>query len=221
MAASPNYKFPIASALDAENQGRFVRLSRLWDMAPTQQKPAEKVFRAKLEPLLSDHDVPKEAVADVLDSLAELMSKIVDIKQATVSFLQLSPFDADVGGSQDVYNDAIVNIFTRLNTAGRALTRQEITFAWIKNGWGDGSKTGNRTAGRCFEELQASLSEAGVSIDIDGLVGTVSAMWSVLHRDGALLTANDLLRGEKVRPMAQDLVKSWDTVVANAVDGAQ
>jgi hypothetical protein len=216
-----NYKFSIASALDTENKGRFVRVSRLWDLAPTQQKPAEKVFRAKLEPLLNDHDVSKDVVADVLDSLAELMSKIVDIKQATVSFLQLSPFDADVGGSQDIYNDAIVNIFTRLNTAGRALTRQEITFAWIKTGWGDGSKTGNRTAGRCFEDLQTSLSDVGVPIDIDDLVGTVSAMWSVIHRDGALLTANDLLRGEKVRPMAADLVKSWNTVAANASDGAQ
>jgi len=216
-----NYKFPIASALDAENRGRFIRLSRLWDQAPTQQKPPEKVFRAKLEPILKEHDVPADVINDVLDSLAELMSKIVDIKQATVSFLQLSPFDADIGGSQDVYNDAIVNIFTRLNTAGRALTRQEITFAWIKNGWGDGSETGNRTAGGCFEDLRSSLSDAGVSIDIDDLVGTVSAMWSVLHRDGALLTANDLLRGEKVRPMAQDLVKSWDTLAANAVEGAR
>ncbi|HWA72794.1 MAG TPA: DUF262 domain-containing protein [Polyangiaceae bacterium] len=216
-----NYKFPVISALDTEKKGRFVRLSRLWDLAPTQQKPAEKVFRAKLTPLLNDHEVPSEVSADVLDSLAELMSKIVDIKQATVSFLQLSPFDADIGGNQDVYNDAIVNIFTRLNTAGRALTRQEITFAWIKTGWGDGSKTGNRTAGRCFEDLQSSLSEAGVDIDIDDLVGTVSAMWSVLHREGALLTANDLLRGEKVRPMAADLVKSWETVSANALEGAQ
>jgi hypothetical protein len=171
--------------------------------------------------LLSDHDVPKETIADVLESLAELMIKIVDIKQATVSFLQLAPFDADVGGSQDVYNDAIVNIFTRLNTAGRALTRQEITFAWIKNGWGDGSKTGNRTAGRCFDDLKDSLADAGLAIDIDDLVGTVSVMWSVIHRSGALLTANDLLRGEKVRPMAQDLVKSWDTVSMNATKGAE
>ncbi len=216
-----NYKYPIPSSLDAENKGRFVRLSRLWDLAPTQQKPPERFFRTKLEPLLRDHDVPSEIVGDVLDALAEVMIKVVDIKQATVSFLQLSPFDAEVGGNEDVYNDAIVNIFTRLNTAGRALTRQEITFAWIKNGWGDGSKTGSRTAGRCFEDLQAALGEAGVSIDIDALVGTVSAMWSVIHRNGALLTPNDLLRGEKVRPMAQDLVQNWDTVVANAVEGAQ
>ncbi len=216
-----NYKYPIESALEVKNQGRFIRLSRLWGLAPAQQKPTEKYFRERLEPVLKEHEVPSEIIKDVLESLAELMIKVVDIKQATVSFLQLSPFDAHLGGSQDAYNDAIVNIFTRLNTAGRALTRQEITFAWIKNGWGDGSKTGNRTAGRCFDDLKDSLAEAGVVIDIDGLVGTVSAMWSVIHRDGALLTANDLLRGEKVRPMAQDLVDSWETVVMNAVDGAQ
>ena len=216
-----NYKYPIESALEVQNKGRFIRLSRLWELAPTQLKPSEKFFREKLESLLREHDVPNGIIKDVLESLAELMIKIVDIKQATVSFLQLSPFDADVGGNQDAYNDAIVNIFTRLNTAGRALTRQEITFAWIKNGWGDGSKTGNRTAGRCFDDLKDSLADAGVIIDIDGLVGTVSAMWSVIHRDGALLTANDLLRGEKVRPMAQDLVDSWETVAMNAVDGAQ
>ncbi|ATB31096.1 DUF262 domain-containing protein [Melittangium boletus] len=214
-----NYKHPIASALDAENKGRFVRLSRLWDLASTQPGLFEQHFRQKLKPLLSAHDVPKEIIEDVLVPLAELVVTLVSIKQSKVSYLQLSPFDAEVI-NQDVYNDAIVNIFTRLNTAGRALTRQEITFAWIKTGW-DASKTSNRTAGRCFEDLNEALAAAGVSIDIDALVGLVSAMWSVLHRDGALLTATDLLRGEKVRPMAQDLVKNWDILVANAVEGAQ
>jgi len=214
-----NYKHPLASALDAENKGRFIRLSRLWDLASTQSGLFEKYFRDKLKPLLESHDVPKDVVDDVIEPLAELVVTLVGIKLSKVSYLQLAPFNADVF-SQDLYNDAIVNIFTRLNTAGRALTRQEITFAWIKTGW-DASKTGNRTAGRCFEELNEALAEEGVSIDIDALVGSVSAVWSVLHRDGALLTATDLLRGEKVRPMAQDLVKSWDTVASNAIEGAQ
>lgn len=149
------------------------------------------------------------------------MSKIVDVKQASVSFLELLPFDAHTGVGQDVYNDAIVNIFTRLNTAGRALTRQEITFAWIKNGWGAGNTADNRTAGQCFEDLKAALAEEQVAVDTDALVGAVSTMWSVINRDGALLQANDLLRGEKVRPMAQDLVKSWDAITRNALDGAR
>lgn len=212
-----NYKYPIASAL--EDPGRFIRLSRLWDLASTQSGLFEKYFRDKLKPLLESHDVPKDVADDVLEPLAELVVTLVGIKLSKVSYLQLSPFNPEVF-SQDLYNDAIVNIFTRLNTAGRVLTRQEITFAWIKTGW-DASKTANRTAGRCFEDLKEALAEEGVGIDIDALVGSVSAMWSILHREGALLTATDLLRGEKVRPMAQDLVKSWETVSTNAICGAQ
>ncbi|QRK08563.1 DUF262 domain-containing protein [Archangium violaceum] len=214
-----NYKHPIASSLDVENKGRFVRLSRLWDLASTQPGLFEKHFREKLAPLLAQHDVPKDVIDAVLEPLAELVVTLVAIKQSKVSYLQLAPFNDQVF-SQDLYNDAIVNIFTRLNTAGRALTRQEITFAWIKTGW-DSAKTGHRTAGKCFEELGEALAEEGVALDIDALVGAVSAMWSVLHRDGALLTANDLLRGEKVRPMVQDLVQNWETLAANAVDGAK
>jgi len=216
-----NYRYPIESATDRENVGRFIRLSRLWALAPAQQRPTEKFLRDKLAPLLAEHDVSQQNIVKALTPLAELMSKVVDIKQASVSYLQLAPFDLETGSSQDVYNDAIVNIFTRLNTAGRALSRQEITFAWIKNGWGDGKQTENRTAGQCFDDLKEALAAAGVSVDIDSLVGAVSAMWSVIHRDGELLNASDLLRGEKVRPMAKDLVESWDVISINALDGTR
>ena len=214
-----NYKHPLASALDAENRGRFIRLSRLWNLASPQAGLFEAHYRQKLMPVLVEHEVANDVVSDVLVPLAELIMTLKDIKLSKVSYLELAPFDADVF-DPDVYNDAIVNIFTRLNTAGRALTRQEITFAWIKTGW-DASQTGNRTAGKCFEELNDALADEGVRIDIDALVGAISAMWSVLHRGGSLLTANDLLRGEKVRPMAQDLVASWETVATNAIDGAR
>lgn len=214
----PNYKFAIPSALDPENKGRFVRLSRLWNVALGKAGTVPRHYYDPLNALLAEHDVPEQIRTEVLDPLAELCLALANVQQAKVSFLLLKPFN-DRDFTQDVYNDAIVNIFTRLNTAGRALTRQEITFAWIKTGW-DASKTGNRTAGACFEELREALAQEDVVIDIDALVGMVSAMWSVLARDGQLLTANDLLRGEKVRPMAQDLVSRWETICANATDGA-
>lgn len=214
-----NYNHPIPSARDPENKGRFLRVSRLWDLALTQPGLFERDFRAKLRPALKEHEVSDDVIGDVLEPLGQLVVTLVAIKQSRVSYLQLAPYTADEF-SQDVYNDAIVNIFTRLNTAGRALTRQEITFAWIKTGW-DASKTENRTAGVCFEELSVSLAVEGVALDIDELVGSVSAMWSVLHREGKLLTSSDLLRGELVRPMAQDLVKGWATISSNAIEGAQ
>jgi hypothetical protein len=215
-----NYKHPLPSAFDAENKGRFVRVSRLWDLASTQAGQRERHFRERLAPLLKDHDVPAAMIDQVLVPLAELVVTLVGIKQSKVSYLQLAPPPDEKTLSRELYDDAIVNIFTRLNTAGRALTRQEITFAWIKDGW-DASRTQNRTAGRCFEDLGDALAEEKVRLDIDELVGSVSAMWSVLDRDGELLTANDLLRGDRVRPMAKDLVQRWETVASNAVEGAQ
>lgn len=213
-----NYKFPIASALDVENKGRFIRLSRLWEIASTQAGLFEKDYRRMVEGELKRHDVPECVIGDVLQPMGELVATLVNIKQSKVSFLKLLPFDDRVF-DPDVYHDAIVNIFTRLNTAGRALTRQEITFAWIKTGW-DPDKAGKLTATQCFEKLKEQLADEDVEIDMDALVGMVSTMWSVLRQQGDLLTAADLLRGEKVKPMAQELVGLWETLTTNVLDGA-
>ena len=197
-----NYKNPVPSALDAENKGRFIRLSRFWKIAAARSGTVPRHYYEDVKPLLTSHEVSTDIVEDVLDPLAELVVALHRIQQEKVSYLWLKPFN-DKDFTHDAYNDAIVNIFTRLNTAGRVLTRQEITFAWIKTGW-DKSRTAGRTAGQCFDELRDALADEGVFLDIDTRVGMVSAMWSVMHRAGNLLTANDLLRGEQVRPMAQE-----------------
>ncbi len=63
------------------------------------------------------------------------MVVIRDIKRSTITYLELRSYDSNFWKEEDDYNEAIVNIFTRLNTAGRTLTREEITFAWLKMGW--------------------------------------------------------------------------------------
>ncbi len=214
-----NYNFPIPYFGDEFNRGRYIRLSRLWNLASTQPGLFEKDYRNRVIPVLREHNVAQATIDEVIAPLGELIVTLVSIKQAKVSFLQLAPYTADVF-SQDVYNDAIVNIFTRLNTAGRALTRQEITFAWIKTGWQASEKTGQRHASDCFSDLSTALAEEGVTIDSDDLVGAISAMWAVLFRNGNLLTAADLLRGDKVRPMAQDLVQHWPIFENNAITAA-
>jgi len=214
-----NYKFPIASALDEENKGRFIQLSRLWKAAEIGANLREAQYRAALSPLLKGHGVSDATSQDILSPLAELLVTLRDIKLSKVSFLQLEAFNPAVA-SREVYNDAIVNIFTRLNTAGRALTKQEITFAWIKMGW-DPALVEDKKAIECFEALQKALAAEGASIDMDGVVASVSAMWAVLNNRGALLTDADLLKGERVKPMAKDLVSYWETLETNATDGAR
>lgn len=199
---------------DRTNAGRFIRLSRLWKEASTEPGLHDQDFADRLEPILKDHGVSESARKAVLTPLSQLLTTMRNLKLSMVSFLELSAFGA-AGVAEDVYNDAIVNIFTRLNSAGRALTRQEITFAWIKNGW-DPASTEGRTAGECFDKLATDLKAEGVSLDLDALVGAVSVMWAILFREGTLLTAADLLRGDKVRPMAGELDGIWSSLVENA-----
>jgi len=142
-----NYEQPLPIASEAD--GRFVRLSRLWTAAGVDGNVKEAVYRSKLTNLLQEEGVQKNAIEENVNPLAELMTTLCDVKLSKVTYLELKSFNADLW-SEDDYNDAIVNIFTRLNTAGRTLTREEITLAWLKVGW-DLSKTNSRTAGERFQ----------------------------------------------------------------------
>jgi hypothetical protein len=223
-AASPgprpaNYKAPLPRASQPGVPARFLRFSRVWDLA----KPTAGVSHAEyvrvVRTELDAHKVPVEGRGELETTLAELASILASVKQSGVSFLELSSFDPEIV-DEAVYDDAIVNIFTRLNTAGRTLTRQEITFAWIKRKWSP-ADTGNKSADVCFEELRKSLAEVSLHVEIDELVGGVSAVWSVLCNRGAVLKSRDLLRGEIVAPMAADLSSRWSRIAEAFNDSAQ
>ena len=125
-----------------------------------------------------------------------------------VHALQIESFELTPQWSKDDYSDAIVNIFTRLNTAGRTLTREEITLAWLKVGWLP-EKADNKTAGQCLEELRTALGDRGFRIETDEIVRLISFVWAVERRDGILLDSKDLLKGEIVRSMAASVASTW------------
>ena len=211
---SEAYVYPIPLRGSDSTKSKLVRFCRLWDLAGRNPAMKEKNFHEELRTLLKQHDVDPSKFQDLVTPLAELMTTLRDVKLARVTFLELSPYDSDVSSS-DAYDDAIVSIFTRLNTAGRTLTREEITFAWLKVGWDD-KQTGNRQATRCFDDLLEEIRSAGkvvgVDIGIDELVGAVSFLWAVAFRKGALLSNRDLLQGEIIRPMAGDLSAIWKVI---------
>ena len=112
--------------------------------------------------------------------------------------------------TRDAYNDAIVNIFTRLNTAGRTLTRKEVR-SWLKSNW-NAAHTGNKSAAECFAELQEELKQRSIDIGMDDVVNAVSFLWSVRFNAGKLLANSDLLKGSVIRPMAIDLSGTWSVI---------
>ena len=212
-----NYEEPVQRSFAEKNQGRFVRLSRLWVAATPNPNMTEAKFREILKELFAVEGVSSESVGELLAPMGELMITLRDVKLSKVTYLELVPFDKQIW-TEDSYNDAIVNIFTRLNTAGRTLTREEITLAWLKVGW-DVSETGGKTAGECFLELQKEVKDRGLDIEMDSLVSAVSFIWSVSCNKGQLLANRDLLRGDKIRPMALELAKRWTDIHRAVLEG--
>jgi hypothetical protein len=205
-----NYVEPLVKAYAAPHSDSLVRLSRLWQEVQPNPNLKEKEFRQIGKSFLEDHGLPEDTIAQLLGPLGEFMSTLRDVKLSKVTYLELLPFDSMLW-TRDSYNDAIVNIFTRLNTAGRTLTREEITFAWLKSNW-NSSHAANKSAVECFEELRDGLRQRGVDIGMDDVVNAVSFLWSVRFNDGRLLANSDLLKGSVIRPMAVDLSTGWSVI---------
>lgn len=204
------YEEPLQCSFADQNRGRFIRLSRLWAAATPNPNIKEAQFREDIKELFRIEGVPAEKVDNLLVPMGELMTTMRDVKLSKVTYLELLAFDKHIW-TENSYNDAIVNIFTRLNTAGRTLTREEITLAWLKVGW-DPAATGGKTAGECFQELLADVADRGLNIEIDNLVSAVSFIWSACCNQGQLLANRDLLRGATIRPMAFELARRWSDI---------
>ena len=200
-----NYVYPLDTAKG--NPGRFIRLSRFWDLV--QKDLSEREYKKLLDSMLKEHGVSDDARLDLLDPLAEFMKVVENVKtNSFVHALQIESFELTPQWSKDDYSDAIVNIFTRLNTAGRTLTREEITLAWLKVGWLP-EHADNKTAGQCLEELRSALSDRGFHLETDEIVRLISFVWAVECRGGTLLDSKDLLKGEIVRSMAASVATTW------------
>lgn len=205
-----NYVDPLPKTQDPASKVRYVRLSRLWDAAPTAEGVEQEQAESLAERLLKEHDVSSDKIEKAIRSVGSLLLTLARVKKTRVTYLELAEFDETIS-SREFYNDAVVNIFTRLNTAGRTLTREDITFAWLKVGWMS-AKTGNRSAAECFDSLVESLESAKLKLEIEDLVAGISLVWSAFHAKGQLLGNNDLLKGDTIRPMATDLSSNWGTM---------
>lgn len=211
-----SYVHPLLTS--KESPGRFIRLSRFWNLV--QKNLSEREYKKLLEPMLKEHGVGDADRLKLADPLAEFMKVVENIKtNSFVHALQIESFELTPQWGKDDYCDAIVNIFTRLNTAGRTLTREEITLAWLKVGWVP-TQTDGKTAGHCLEELKAALGDRGFHQETDEIVRLISFIWAVEHRGGNLLDSKDLLKGEIVRSMATTLSSFWNRLRPRLERGA-
>ncbi len=208
----PTYVEPLQRA--SACAGRFVRLARLWEAAPEQASIDPYEAEDLANKLLAEHGVPEEARNQYKRPTGALLMALKEVKQTRVTYLELAEYEEALG-AREIYNDAIVNIFTRLNTAGRTLTREDITFAWLKIGWNTAC-TQNESAKACIEALVQQLEDLSVPISVEDVVSAISFVWSVSFNSGNLLNNNDLMKGEAIRPMAANISENWTLLVEAA-----
>jgi hypothetical protein len=195
--------FPLKILKEWPDNIALARLSLLWKRA------GEKISPQRM---LEELGVIKAEIPDydALEKTTEfILKRLVDIREQLVSRIEIR--EKDTEENLESYNSAIINVFTRLNTAGERLTREEIAFSWIKRGWTT-SEGPDQSAEKCFEDLRDTLKNLNVELTSDQLVRTISVIWAVLQREGALLRQEDYLGGNVTLKVAEFMHMNWQEI---------
>lgn len=210
--------------LSSIEKGKYIRFSKLWNAA----KPVGLMPSDYLSIIYEVYEsVEKEKIDFFTKPLSEFMTIIADVKDSTrITRLIVKDFNSSGISEKKLYNNAIVNIFARLNSAGRALTRQEITLAWLKTGWREASfGETNPLMKNCADALEDLLSElndrnensGGLLMTMDNLVDILSMFWCILTKDGTknddiLLKDKDLTDGDIIKNIGKTTYENWNFI---------
>ena len=153
----------------------------------------------------------------VCNALAQFLCRLRDVGEVGVRCLKIKLFESAYKGldeglytvDMNSYNDAIVNIFTRLNTAGRQLTREEITYAWLKRGW-EGND-GFPTAPEFVEAVRNKFERWGFEDDL--VIRYLAHAWSVHENDGHVIRERELLDGNTIKPMTKFISSNVNVIL--------
>lgn len=197
----------------AKAPGRFIGLNRVWSICVGfSNQPQTNKFRIALN-FLAQQGVIVAAGNPLLAGFVSFVAKMSDVYDQRVEYLELAPFVNSGYSKNDEYSDAVVNIFTRLNSGGRLLTREEITFAWIKRAWATHTRTVG-PADKAIAEFSRKCADTDpkLVLSADEVVKILSFIWTVFDRQGVLVRDRDLLDGETVQNMARWLAKNMANI---------
>ena len=156
----------------------------------------------------------------VCKALAQFLQRLRDVGEVGIRCLKIKLFESVYKGvneelyavDMNSYNDAIVNIFTRLNTAGRQLTREEITYAWLKRGWEGNDRFAK--APEFVEEVRSKFERWGFGDDL--VIRYLAHAWSVHENNGRVIRERELLDGNTIKPMAKFISSNVNVILQAA-----
>ena len=219
-----SYKWPI-DRLAEKNLGsgrnRFVHSSHLWRVSEGFKHQDDNRKWTSVETFLD------EQLANIWDSEVELakiqyaifglLNLFSSLREERISCLQLQTQTA--AGYDDNfpdYSEAVVNIFNRLNAAGMALGKDEITSSWIRNSWEQLPSNGIRGA-KIYAEINKNFTYEFKQLDDQNIVKILNILWAVFDsRDGKdscrLFSDSDLLAGGPVKEMTVWVHQNWSLI---------
>jgi hypothetical protein len=196
--------------------GRYISMAKVWKHCIGFASKNQDTQFDTCATLLKQHGVDEDLISEILNGLVQFAGKIAVAQVQTVNFLELGTLASSGYTGQHEYNDAIVNIFTRLNSGGRTLTREEITFAWIKVSWDQKPQSAFGSAEQAIAKLAEICVQADSKLNLapDEIVKVLSFIWSIFGADrkGAMVRDRDLLDGATVRSMANWLYDEMDVI---------
>jgi hypothetical protein len=202
--------FPMKSKKEWPENVVLIPLHKLWTKASEGTNPQK----------LLEEDLGISAV-DKIDELKEslefFLERLATIREQSVSSIEIRPISVE--DNLEYYNSAIIDVFTRLNTAGEALTREQIVFSWVKRGWTIEPST--TSAETCFASLRESLKHSNIELTSDQLVRAISVIWAVLKNQGRILRQEDYLGGKVTNEVARYMCKNWQEISQSLISVAE
>ena len=188
--------------------GSHIRLGKLWKEASFLMNKNDAISKERIREILNAHSVDESLKKCLTKPLLSLIKKLQEAQIQQVQFLELNPLSQSGYSQQDDYNIAIVNIFTRLNQGGQTLSKEEITFAWIKIQWAEAATE--------IDNLRKEMNsfDEKFRLETDEIVKMLSIIWCAfdVDRKGEILRDKNLLEGKTVKSMASWLKANWKIV---------
>lgn len=185
-----------------------IRFSKIWEFARRWGNLPPASLKNKcndsLEKLLNgQHETPDEK----LDLYRDLCTHLYSVGQKPISCIQIKNLEEsgiidDLTQEPDEikYNDAIINVFTRLNSGGKVLTREEIIFSKFNRAWEIQGEPGG--ARRFVKSIAENIVGGIKNTDEDDGMRLVSYLWSASENQGKLLKNHDLISGDFILRMS-------------------
>lgn len=163
---NPYLPFPVQRSSDVH-----LRLSRLWKLFDEMSEMCQ-IEDFNVEEVWQSWGLNLEWIKDLnhkvfAQSIICYLYKRVYLQN--VSYIELK---CPEGLCYEVFQNRVVEIFTRLNKGGTQLTIEEITSAWLKNAW-----KGKRSLDEVVSTFRKTFSDR--ALEIPDFIRFISALWTI------------------------------------------